>query len=379
MHMRREPYRLFFPLGIALAWAGVAHWLLHALGILEDFRPIFHAMTQIQGFLTAFAVGFLFTMIPRRTESEPPAVWQLAVGAIAPIATSVCAWFELYALSQLFWIALLTMMLGFIFTRFRAAKAKRRPPNSFVWIPTAFIVGIVGSVLTGLGAALGSSTWWLHDLGRGLVLQGVFLALIAGVSGLAIPLMTRGEPPADSTSNRRDRWVRALHLLGAIALIASFVIEQRVSLSAALLLRFAIITAVLLFGAELHRLPRGPGLNRWLIWSSAVFVPLGYLLAGIFDTHARGLLHVSFIGGFALLTLSVSTQVTLAHGGFRDLLASRPLRLYALGGAVLLALAPRVLMEVDPDRYFVWMGTAAAFFLAATLAWMSMVARSLRI
>src|SRR5688500_7557328 len=23
----RDPYRLFFPLGIALAWAGVAHWL----------------------------------------------------------------------------------------------------------------------------------------------------------------------------------------------------------------------------------------------------------------------------------------------------------------------------------------------------------------
>jgi hypothetical protein len=24
---RREPFRLFFPLGVLLAWGGVAHWL----------------------------------------------------------------------------------------------------------------------------------------------------------------------------------------------------------------------------------------------------------------------------------------------------------------------------------------------------------------
>ena len=64
---RREPYRVFFPLGATMAVAGIGHWLLHALGFLADYRSIFHSITQIQSFLTAFAVGFLFTMIPRRT------------------------------------------------------------------------------------------------------------------------------------------------------------------------------------------------------------------------------------------------------------------------------------------------------------------------
>jgi uncharacterized protein involved in response to NO len=39
-----QPYRLFFPLGLLLAWAGVLHWLLHGLGVLPDYRPVFHAI-----------------------------------------------------------------------------------------------------------------------------------------------------------------------------------------------------------------------------------------------------------------------------------------------------------------------------------------------
>ena len=88
---RREPYRLFFPLGVALAWAGISHWWLHATGFLPVYRPVFHAMTQIQGFMTCFAVGFLFTMIPRRTGSRPPEVWEIGIGLLAPPLTAIAA------------------------------------------------------------------------------------------------------------------------------------------------------------------------------------------------------------------------------------------------------------------------------------------------
>jgi len=72
---RREPYRILFPLGVVLAWAGVLHWLLLALGIAGEYRSIFHSMAQIQGFIVCFAIGFLFTMIPRRTGTDAPAPW----------------------------------------------------------------------------------------------------------------------------------------------------------------------------------------------------------------------------------------------------------------------------------------------------------------
>src|SRR5207237_10323488 len=90
---RREPYRLLFPLGVLLAWAGVLHWFLLATGVFSEYRSIFHAFAQIEGFMTCFAVGFLFTLIPRRTATAPPASWQMAFATSPPLAVTVCAWF----------------------------------------------------------------------------------------------------------------------------------------------------------------------------------------------------------------------------------------------------------------------------------------------
>lgn len=372
--MAHEPYRVFFVLGIVLAWAGVGHWLLFALGIVGKLHPIFHAMTQIQGFLTCFATGFLLTLIPRRTDSAPPGKVQLAIGIIAPIGVTICAWFEKWALSQVFWLVLMGMLIGFVVPRLR--KGNRRAPNTFVWIPAAFATGITGSVLTGVGASLGREQWWLHELGQRMVLQGVFICLILGVGGLAIPLMMRGERPADGTQSPRDRGVRALHLLAALVIVASFALEVY-AYRGALLLRGAIIATVLVLSAELLRPPKGPGLNRWVIWTAVWLVPLGYLFAAVFPGRPSTGLHLTFIGGFGLLTLAVSAQVSLGHGGMGALLAKYPLRLALVVIAMLAAVAARVSMDLDATRYVLWMGTAAALFLAATLAWLSLVARAL--
>ncbi len=101
--LRTDPYRIMFPLGWLLAWAGVLHWLLFALGVIDDYRSIFHSMAQIQGFLTCFGIGFLFTFIPRRTGTGPVSWPELAFAVVAPIGTVVCAWFDRYALAQAFW------------------------------------------------------------------------------------------------------------------------------------------------------------------------------------------------------------------------------------------------------------------------------------
>lgn len=368
-----EPYRLMFPIGAALAAAGVGHWLLHGLGVIEDFRPIFHAMTQVQGFLMAFAVGFLFTMIPRRTGSAPPSVATLTIGALAPIGISVSAWYGAWMLSQLCWLVLAITMIGFVVRRFRRSTSTRRPPNSFVWIPVAFGLGVVGAVLTGVGAAMGDRGWWMHELGRGFVLQGMFVALVLGVGGLAIPLMTRAEAPPDADDSRDHRLARTLHALGAALLVASFLLEQWVSLRTGLVVRATVVALTLILSADLHLRPTKPGIVRHLIWIAAWMLPLGFALAAVFHEDARAFLHVSFIGGLGLLTLAVSTQVTLGHGGFGALLGGRPWPVFAIGAFVVLAIVPRVLMTLDPDRYFVWMSVAAALFLAGVISWAAFV------
>jgi len=297
---RREPYRVFFPLGALLAWAGVLHWLLHSVGLLPDYQPVFHSIVQIQGFMMCFAVGFLFTAIPRRTGTAPPAGWQIGLGLAAPIGTTVAAWLQRFALSQFCWLVLVVVLITFAVGRLRSGRAARRPPDSFVWVPLALLMGCVGALLIGAYGLMGPDYFWLHDLGRLLLLQGMFLGLVLGVGGLVLPLLIRNEPPPDGGATPRSRGARLAHLAAAILLVASFWIENSVSLRGGYALRAALILVVLLAVGRIWRWPTVPGWHRWLVWLTAWLIPAGYVLAALFPFEKKAGLHVVFIGGFAL-------------------------------------------------------------------------------
>lgn len=368
---RREPYLVFFPLGVTLAWAGVGHWLLFAVGASHRFDPIFHAMTQIQGFLMCFAVGFLFTMIPRRTGSRPPEAYEVVLCALAPVATTVAAWWQAWAWSQAAWLVLAIVLISFAVRRFASATSRRRPPAGFVWIPLSLLMGIVGSVLTGVGAIPSLDVFWLHNIGRGLVLQGMFVGLVLGVGTLAFPLMTRGQAPHDITGSSRDRIAMLLHGAGALVVAASFWVEVGVSLRLAAALRAAVSLAVLVGVVELWRVPDRPGWNRWLVWLAGWMIPLGYGFAAVWPQYFSAGLHIVFLGGFALLALAVAIQVTLGHRGYRNEMEGRPRAVPAIGVLMSGAIVARSLMAIDAAHYFTWMGMAAALFLGATLVWMA--------
>ncbi len=370
---RSEPYRIFFPVGMLLAWAGVSHWLAHALGLLDDYRPAFHAMTQIQGFLMCFAVGFLFTMIPRRTGSSPPAAWQIVVCLACAIGVSAAAWIGNFMVAQLAWLALAVTVVTFAVRRFLDATSKRRPPNSFVWIPLSLLMGVLGAGLTAAFHMLGAGYAELHTIGKGLVLQGMFTGLVLGVGGLAIPLMTRGEAPPDSTDDTGARRARLAHFIGALVLIASFFIESSISARLGYSLRAIVSLLALTLGAQLWRPPTTPGSNRRLIWLAAWMLPLGYTLAAIWPAYRIAALHVVFVGGFALMAMAVATQVTLGHGGDAKRASEWPWQVTAVGVLMITAVVLRAAMELDRAHYFHWMGCAAAAFLAATLAWFALL------
>jgi uncharacterized protein involved in response to NO len=357
---RREPYRVFFPLGAALAWAGILHWLLFALGVSDEYRSIFHSMAQIQGFLACFAVGFLFTMIPRRTGTPPPAPWQMAIGLAAPIGTTVCAWFERWALAQVFWLALLAVVIGFALRRFREGDV----PPSFVWVIGALAFGASGAVLAGFGAA--TERMWLHDVGRGLVLQGVMTGLILGVGGFLIPAICRAAPPGHLP--------RLAHLGLALLFIASFWMEAD-AIRPALALRAAAVGWALIPSARLWLRPTMPGLHRRLVWIAAWMMPIGYAFVAALPEYRRIGLHIVFIGCYALMTLSVSVHVVLSHGGRAELLDGAPRPLVAVAGLLALALACRLLVDLDPAHFNLWLGIAAASFLVATVCWARLVLR----
>lgn len=398
---RSHPYRIFFPLGMLLAWAGIAHWLLWAIGWIEESHSVFHSIAQIQGFMMCFLVGFLYTALPRRTQTAPPKAWQMWVGILTPILTTGFAWFNKFAESQMPWLVLFFTLLFFSISRFRDPKAGRRAPDSFIWVPLSLTIGLAGTVLLALYGILVASEKELdplvnlstqyghiHQLGSLLLLQGMFLGFIVGVGGMVLPLLTVGDSPPDSTKS--SWWLRVLHVLAALALVGTMFLEvwdfgERPHIlirtlqgrSTAYLLRGLLLLFLLLTVARIWRRPRKEGRHRWLIWISAWMIPIGYLVGSALGYNYQAGLHLVFIAGFALMVFSVGLHVSLAHGGRPDLVSRKNWQVPVFGILILAAAGIRGLFQLAPAHAQLWIGIASALFLIATLVWASLWLQSL--
>ena len=153
--VRSEPFRLFFPLAFVLGAGGVTHWLLFTLGLYGEYLGRFHAVTQTQAFLWAFAVGFLFTAVPKRTQTAPASVLEIGALLLLLPAVSLATLFGAEVLGQAAYGAMLLIVAQFALRRFLGRTAGRRPPASFVLVPLGVVAGLAGALLTSLGLGEG--------------------------------------------------------------------------------------------------------------------------------------------------------------------------------------------------------------------------------
>jgi uncharacterized protein involved in response to NO len=102
-------------------------------------------------------------------------------------------------------------------------------------------------------------------------------------------------------------------------------------------------------------------------------IPAGYALAAAYPLEAKAGLHVVFIGGFAMMALSVGLHVGLAHGGYSRLVSGRPWQVPVFAALLLAAMLLRALCDFDRPRFFLWLGGSAASFLLATILWGSLL------
>jgi uncharacterized protein involved in response to NO len=355
--LRRDPYRLFFPLGILLGWVGVGQWLWFSLGLGGQYRVVFHAMVQVQGFLACFVAGFLFTFIPKRTATPPPAAWQLAVAAVCPVLLAAFAWNDRWASAQACWLIEVVVLLHFVISRASSSRNKSPAPPSLIWIPLALVLGVAGAMLSSFPAG--------HGLGRLLVLEGVVGALVMGIGAMLVPVITCAQPPAAGAA----RWPQ---LLLAVVFVGSFVLQSEAALAPrwAYALRLLVVGWVLVRGAQLWKRPTQPGLNRWVVLAAAWGLPVGYALLTIWPEYRAAGLHVVFLGGFGLLALAVGQHVTVAHSGRGEWLAAWPKATWAMAALTALAIVARAAMQLDPGRSLQWMTAAALAFIAAGACWL---------
>lgn len=363
----KDPYRLFFPLGIVLGIAGVSIWPAYSLGLTDTYSGRAHAFVQAEGFLYAFVAGFLLTAIPRFTGTAAPGrSAQLTLAALLVVAS---ASFELRAFAPghlAFAAAHLTLI---VLAARRFLRRTQQPPDTFALVGTGIACGAVAALVnTGVALEVLDPRWDL--LGRRLLTEGMVLLLVLGVGGFLGPrLLGFAQMPLVQIGAPAPRRRLGLYLAAGVALALTVAIEYGADLPPLAHVRAAIGSAVLLATITPWRAPAVRTTLAWCVWTACWLVIAGLWLAAIAPAHRVDFLHVLFMGGFTLLILAVGTRVTLSHGG-HGLEAERrswPLRIGMATGLV--ALVARVVAGFTPESFFQHLAWAAAFWIAGVAFW----------
>lgn len=366
--MTREPFRLFFPLGIVLGWAGVGHWLLYGLGLTNSYSCLFHGLVQTQAFVLAFALGFLMTALPRRTQSAPVSRVELGIAVSALVAMPVAAALEHWAIAEACVLTMQGVLLCFALPRLFGRGAARRPPASFVLLPWSLAMGVAGSAII-LGWALGVASPERLGLARLLAEQGAPICLVVGAGRLILPLVTGQDPPRDMDGSPAARRALAAWSAAGLGIAVSLGLEHVGQALPGGLLRAGIVAGCLVHARQP---PRRPGLHRWLVWLAIWLVPVGVLAAALLPDYRVAALHVTFIGGFGTLVLGVATHVALGHLGLEQQAQGRPAFVVVLAVTLFLALLARLAADAS-QTYFAHLASAAGMWLVGSTVWLAVL------
>jgi len=373
----REPYRIFFPLGLLSAFIGVLSWVPFALGYTQNYPGTEHPHLMIGGFLFVFALGFLMTAIPRFTETAPAKLWELLCQTGVVFLLIAAGTASLYSphwreTSLLLQIVSLVLLILFCVPRFLSKK--RQPPPSFLFIGVGILCGLVGSVLLYLDE-LGSISAEIGLTGRSLFYHGMMLSFVIGVGSRLIPALLGHEsnPLNDDASPRGSSSLGILVGL-AVVYFLSFPIELFFSQESGRVARAVVLLFVSIRFWRIFVPPvRQGSLPTWLR-IAGIMLLIGQWSFALFPSYAVHGVHLTFAGGYSLLTLLIATRVVLSHGGYDLSIELKSRSLHMIGAFVAISALARFLAPLAPTSYvhhlayasFGWslgVGTWAVVFL----------------
>ncbi|MDF1823770.1 MAG: NnrS family protein [Verrucomicrobiales bacterium] len=311
-----EPFRVFFPLGIAAAVFGLLLWPLHYIGWWPIYPALQHPRLLIFGFGAAFLIGFLGTAWPRFLEAAPlnrveilslSAGWLLAQLSYAKASIAGGDLFS--AITG----CLLLVMLG---SRvLRTGRSLPPPGFSLAFLSVAIGVGVLFAWCFRLHLRSPELDYLLRLFGY----QGFLLLPILGVGSYLFPRFFQEDGKASRTVSARSR---ARFVWGtAIAIVASFFIEVYCSVRWGNAIRFLVVlswAAVLL--PALFR-GRAPGTRPWALRMGLIMLCVAFLLRAIRPQETFAFEHLLFLGGFTQLILLVADRVIMGH--YHDAAPSR--------------------------------------------------------
>ena len=363
----REPYRVFFPLGMLCGLAGVAIWPLYSFGLTATYSGRSHGLVQVFGFLYAFIAGFLLTAVPRFTGTEPPSLaTQLSLAGMLLVA-AVSSELRAFAAATVAFVAAHAMLFTLVLRRF--ARRKQNPPPTFVYIGLGLVAGAAGALLmSGVTLELIPASWDL--LGKRLLTEGMVMLLVLGVGGFLGPRLLGFAPPPSHELPLESSVssVVASSIAGAVILIA-LIAGYGFDLSRMGYVRALVVSIVMFRSLQLRRRPVLRTTVSWAIWIAHWTIAIGVWVVAAAPRYRADFLHILFIGGFSLLILAIATRVTLSHGG-HDLVQERrswPLRIGIT--CMLVAMLARLGAPFTGTSYFSHLEWASLLWIAGILVW----------
>lgn len=346
-----EPFRLLFPLGLGLGLAGLLVWPLYGFGLMETYPGILHQRLMIQGFLAAFAFGFLTTALPRLLEVPLVGLWPSVGMSAGLLLATVLHSLSLHLAGDFVFLVILSGLLLLLATRF--TQRKDMPPPAFILVLLGMLSGWFGTLIEVLAVLPAVEVApELRRLGFLLWTQAFFLLPVLGIGSFLFPrfLAMNNRQIVEEARNPTAGWCKKARFAGfcGIVILLSFVLEAWSLLRLGSLLRGCGI--VLFLGIELpyrEMWKQKTRLARSLRMALASFL-FGYFLIALWPDARLSLLHVVMMTGFGLVTLVVATRVVLGHSGqsHRFETSLKPVLWLAICFKV--ALVIRILVEFFP-------------------------------
>jgi uncharacterized protein involved in response to NO len=367
----REPFRLLFPQAVLSGICGVALWPFYFLHVVPFYPGQTHARIMAYGLFGGFIFGFLGTAMPRLLSAPPLGVRNVLLLSGLHLAMVTCFFSQRVFLGDCIWLALLLVFLALMLWRLR--RREDVPPPGFVLVGLAFACVLAGACLAPFEPWREESGAYWITLQRRLSYQAFVLLPILGIGPFLLPRFF-GLPSAHDLPSGLDAsriWRRkALLALGAgLLIIASIFIELAGWLRTAHALRFAVTLAYLALEFPFRRAPKFSNALGACLWISFAALVAGFLLIALFPAARVGMLHLTLIGGFAVITFTVATRVLFGHSGNLERLKLSNKWLLLAVGLMLFGMATRISGDFWPKIMATHYSYGAAVWIAGVLVW----------
>ena len=373
-----EPYRLFFPLGWLMGMFGGSYWLLVSSGLINSYAPLYHGLIQIELFCSAFAVGFLLTALPKFLRTRAASKVDLLSFLITFFLLAIVTLSNQLFIAQWIFVLLICLLIRFAVTR--VIERKAMPPFSFILVAFGLIQGAVGALMINYPSS------YFPLLGQKLLEQGMFLSLSLGVGSFLGPRLmgvvdtTNAVVSFPGRGSSNLAWYKSPGIVVCaigIAIFASFVVECGWDRELGLYLR-AGAAFYCLARFSVLKIPRSQSIVGILAALALWALALGVLLAALLPSHEVGALHLTYIGGFGLLILTIGAQVISSHGGVARFWHIHKVDAICIAALMGISVVSRVSATIFPVYYFSLIGAAAIAFDLAMIAWGIGVLRHVR-